>query len=222
MDYNGSIDLNICYDTNANTTLKIRDLSTERESMNIISSFIQNANMNSPARCHSGDNGSMYAFGYHNSKHGNYLSMTNDNGKCRRYCIEMKRLLGKYYKDEISDIINADRRQGKVPGHDMGGTDGISAYCLVSKDLVNSAHYDLDTSIGISVFMEDRINKAKGWFFILPNTYTKESNKAIIIKLFNGCAISWDGRKIFHCTALQDLGQDNHVYGCYFGGKKYT
>ena len=220
-DHDGSTDLIINYDNDKHTTLKIRDISTESESMDTIKRFINNANMISKARNHSGDLGSMFAFGFHNSKHGNYVSMNNDNGNCRRYCIEMRRLLENYFKEEISEIINADRRQGKFAGHDMGDTDGISAYCLVSKDLVNSAHYDLDTSPGISLFVEDTIDKATGWYFILPNTYSNETKKAIIIKLFNGCAISWDGRKIFHCTGLENLGEDNHVYGCYFGGKKY-
>ena len=46
--------------------------------------------------------------------------------------------------------------------------------------------------------------------------------KAILIKLFDGCSISWDGRDIFHATAIDNVGDDNHVYGNFWGGKNYS
>ena len=220
--YEGAVDLNIELFDGEFTKLKIRDVSMMNESMGIMSNFISSSNKDSQARCHSGDKGVMYAYGYHNSKNGDYISMKDSMSTTREYCIEMRRLLELYFCEEIKDIINADMQQGKVPSMNMGGKHGISSYCLISKDLINSAHFDLDTSMGISVFREDIVDKAVGWYFILPNTSMKSSDKAIIIKLFNGCAISWDGRKVFHCTGLKDLGENNHVYGCYFGGKKYT
>ena len=221
-EYDGAVDLNIELFDGRSTILKIRDVSMMNESMDVMYNFIQKSNKDSQARCDSGDMGVMYAYGYHNAKYGDYISMKDKNSPTREYCIEMRRLLDYYFSNEIKDIINADRQQGKIPSMNMGGKYGISSYCLVSKDLVNSAHYDLDTSMGISVFREEIESKAVGWYFVLPNTSMKSSKKATIIKLFNGCAISWAGREIFHCTGLKDLGDNNHVYGCYFGGKKYT
>ena len=78
--------------------------------------------------------------------------MKDSMSTTREYCIEMRRLLDLYFCEEIKDIINADMQQGKVPSMNMGGKHGISSYCLISKDLINSAHFDLDTSMGISVF----------------------------------------------------------------------
>ena len=111
--------------------------------------------------------------------------------------------------------------QGRRPSTNMGGKDDISSYCLISMNLINSARYDLDTSMGISFFMEQTTGMASRWYFILPNTTEEGENKAIVIKLFNGSAISCDGQKVFHCTGLEGIGTNNHVYGNYFGGKKY-
>ena len=228
-DFGGSVvfgsglDLNVTLGNGDFTTIKIRDLSNESEFLEKISWFNRVSSKESLARPHAGDSGFMYAFGFFNSKMGDYKSMVYDNNKCREYCIESRRVLKKYLEEEIDDIRKADVKQGIVPAFNMGGMDGISSYCLVSEDLINSAHYDLDTSLGISIFNEEIVNRAIGWYFVLPNTVIEEDKeKAIIIKLFHGCAISWDGRKILHCTALKDIGNDNHVYGNFFGGKTYT
>ena len=221
-EYQGGVNLKINLHDGEETVLKIRDVSEERETINIIEDYIRTSNKKSQARCHSGDRGLMFAYGYHNSKYGDYISMRDTHNNTREYCIEMRRMLETYFHDEIINIIAADRRQGRIPSINMGGRHGISSYCLISKDLINSAHFDLDTSVGISVFMEEQENVAKEWYFILPNTTVIGSERAIIIKLFKGCAISWDGRDIFHCTGLKEVGENIHVYGCFFGGKKFT
>jgi len=58
---------------------------------------------------------------------------------------------------------------------------------------------------------------------VLPNTIELDdvNEKAIVIKLFDGIAICWDGRKIFHSTATKDIGEGNHTYGNFWGGKLY-
>ena len=85
------------------------------------------------------------------------------------------------------------------------------------------AHYDLDTSVGLSIFNEKIPGTATNWNFVLPNTtmVNENADQAIAIKLFDGCTIAWDGRKVFHCTSMKDVGEDNHVYGNYWGGKRY-
>ena len=87
---------------------------------------------------------------------------------------------------------------------------------------LGSTHYDLDASCSITVFVEEKPGDAEGWYFILPNMTVNDGEQAIVVKLFDGCAISWDGRVIYHCTGLSELGSDgNCVYGNFFGGKKY-
>ena len=157
---------------------------------------------------------------------GDYVSMKDENTNMyiREYSIVARKLLETYFKNEVHEIRMADKQQGiDGPSTELGGEEGISAYCLISQDLRNAAHYDLDTSVGISIFNERIPGRATNWFFVLPNTIRIGDceEKAIIIKLFDGCAICWDGRKVFHCTATKDVGVNNHLYGNYWGGKVY-
>lgn len=223
--YGGNMNLNIAISDGKVSVLKIRDLSGEREMLKVIKDFSEKSNKDSGARCNSGDSGSMFAFGMHGISQGDYISMKDEAMMdcCRTYNIIARNLLDKYFKEDVKDIIEADRRQGIVPSESMGGKDGISAYSLVSRDLVNAAHYDLDTSVGISIFNERIPGLGINWFFILPNTIVEggSKDKAIMIKLFDGCTLSWDGRDIFHCTGTLDVGSGNHLYGNYWGGKVY-
>ena len=149
--------------------------------------------------------------------------MSNDMGKTRKYCIEMRRLFEKYYPEAINNIIHAERKQGLTPGDNMEGQNGTSSHCIVSKDLVNSPHYDIDISFRISIFKESKPGTAEDWYFVLPNTMTNyNKNKGIAIKLFHGCAICWDNRDIYHCTGLRVRGEDNRIYWNFFGAKHYS
>ena len=222
--FGGKLDLNIRMKDGSITILKVRDLSSEVEALTEIKKFNDRCNKQSIVRGGSQDNGQMYAFGRFR-KDKNYVSMTqNDEMNIRQYIEVSKLLLEKYFKNELQEIRDADRAQGVVPLESMCGENGISSYCLVSKDLVNAAHYDLDTSVGISVFNEKIPGTAKDWYFILPNTVLADGNKqeAIIIRLFDACTLSWDGRVVFHCTGTLEVGKGNHLYGNYWGGKKYN
>ena len=222
-EFGGLVDLLIKLHNEEETVLKVRDLSVETEMMEVVKQFSETSNKGSIARCHSGDAGKMYSFGYNSRKLGDYVSMNDEEMDTERYSIIVRQRLEKYFKEEIGEIIAADRNQGIEPSKAMGGTNGISAYSLVSMDLVNSAHYDLDTSVGLSIFNEKIPGTATNWNFVLPNTTMINGNpdQAIAIKLFDGCTIAWDGRKVFHCTSTKDIGKGNHVYGNYWGGKKY-
>ena len=58
-------------------------------------------------------------------------------------------------------------------------------------------------------------------YFLLPNVMKDDDgNRGIAIRLFHGCCISWDGHKLYHCTGLRDKGNENHVYGNFFGAKQ--
>lgn len=222
-EYGGSVDLNITTEDGDISVMKIRDVSRDNELLQCVKKFNKGMERSSIARCQSGDAGKMYAFGFHNSKEGNYKSMRNVSMDVRGYSITARKGLEKYFKKEIEEIVAADREQEIVPSTAMGGEQGISAYALVSEDLVNAAHYDLDTSVGLSVFNELIPGNARNWNFVLPNTTLVDGcdKEAIAIKLFDGCAIAWDGRKIFHCTSTKVIGEGNHIYGNYWGGKKY-
>ena len=56
---------------------------------------------------------------------------------------------------------------------------------------------------------------------LLELNVSNVEKKSVIIKLFDGWTLSWDGRKVYHCTATNEVGDGNHVYGNYWGGKQY-
>jgi len=41
----------------------------------------------------------------------------------------------------------------------------------------------------------------------------------VVIKIRHGTAISWDGRIIRHCTSVTQTGEQNFVFGFFFGAK---
>ena len=218
------VDLDVKLSCGNHTTVKIRNLKYDVEGIEKMKVFNENCNMQSLCRRESGDDGKMFAFGREDILN-EYASMKKQNDReCKSYCMLMRKMLKKYFNHEIKDIMDGDRKQGIVPKHNMGGSNhGIGGYFHISKNLVNSAHYDLDTSRSVTVFLEKEPGKAKDWDFILPNTTKiEDETKAIAVKLFDGCAIGWDGRKVYHCTGMSEVGSENNcVYGNFFGGKKY-
>ena len=142
--------------------------------------------------------------------------------KIEDYHKEMNVLFHDVEGFRLNDIQENDKAQGIVPHQFLGGKDGVSSFFIISENLINSSHYDFDGSHSISLFLEKRPNVAQGWFFVLPNVMIRGSYKAIIIKLFHGCLIGWDGRVIRHCTATERIGNNNKLYGMYFGSKKYN
>lgn len=224
-DFGGRLNMYVKLGDGMYSFMMIRDLSHERDAMTVIKNFNENCSKASCARDKSDDLGSMFAFGKRN-KLDDYKSMRESDESLTKYAKVGRKLLGKYFGPEVDAIISADTNQGVSPTEMMGGRDGLSAYFLVSKDLINAAHYDLDTSVSMTIFNEKMIGKAEDWYFVLPNTFevNDRRKRSIIIKLFDGCAICWDGRKIFHATATKEIHKKrgNHTYGNFWGGKKYN
>jgi hypothetical protein len=96
----------------------------------------------------------------------------------------------------------------------------------VSLNLHNSAHYDVhDASVGFAVWTETRPCEALGWYFVIPNVYgihpdrPQSTFEGIAIELHHGVAISWDGRRIKHCTAAGKRHLNNNIYGTFCASK---
>jgi hypothetical protein len=96
----------------------------------------------------------------------------------------------------------------------------------VSCNLHNSAHYDVnDATPGFAVWTESQPGDTKFWYFILPQVYGRRADgstyNGVAIKLTHGVAISWDGRRIKHCTAMKRVikGDTNYRYGTFCGAK---
>lgn len=223
-DFNQDIELQIDLPDKTTSILRVKDLSHETGYLQVIDKFNAKMRRSSTVRKESGDIGKMFAFGVYNKKKGNYVSMrdTSSKLKCRIYCLKMAELFGKYFPIEVDQIRKSDKDQGAVTTWELGGDKGISGYFLVSKDLKNASHYDLDAGMSVTIFVEKEPGMAKDWLFVLPNVVqTHKPSTSFAIQLFHGCSISWDGRVIRHCTAYTDVGKGNSTYGNFFGGKFY-
>lgn len=70
-----------------------------------------------------------------------------------------------------------------------------------SINLCNSSHYDSsDDSLSVCTWVEDEEGSTDNWYLVFPNV-TQDYKRAIIIKLFHGCTISWDARTLRHCSS---------------------
>ena len=103
----------------------------------------------------------------------------------KNFSISSRKFLDKYFQKEVREIIQADKDQYIDALPNMGGKDGLSAYCLVSRNLINLSDYDLDKSVSITVFNEKNPGTATDWYFILPNTILEGDveERAIVIQL---------------------------------------
>ena len=98
--------------------------------------------------------------------------------------------------------MEADREKSVLPPALMGTRDGISTFCLILIELINATLYDVFiTSIGLLVLHENNLTKV----FTL-----RTSDTAVLIKLYDGCTLSRNDRKIYHYTVIGNTG-DNHV-----------
>jgi hypothetical protein len=94
---------------------------------------------------------------------------------------------------------------------------GPGSRMVTSVNLGNSPHYDSgDTSVSVTVWVEEKPGQSENWFFVLPNV-SYMGSMGVAIKLVHGVVISWDGRDIFHCTSKTRMGNSNNVYGCLWG-----
>ena len=85
----------------------------------------------------------------------------------------------------------------------------LSDFMVHSINLRNASHYDVsDVTITTTTWVEDQIGNTDNWYFLFPNV-TRDMETAIVIKLFHGCTINWDGAKLRHCSSLTRLRGGN-------------
>lgn len=165
------------------------------------------------------DVGKMNIVGY--GKKGNGSSgvyhLTNKNKIIEKAIEKVASLSKKYYsKIDYCDDIESMR---EVTANSLIHCNSFVSSIVQSEDLVNAAHYDVaDTTVSIATWTELDIGIASDWYFIMPNT-TRDGSRGIVINLRHGTTIRWDGRKIFHCSSVGDIGKHNHVYGTFYGTK---
>ena len=223
----GSLRMKINLSDGKETFVTVQNVSEHewihKEGIKLCSKSIKHA---SRVRHDTGDDGHMYCFGRKNVKE--VYKSTSELAKNKQLSLEFaafqKKMLGllvKYENERLKNMLKSDRAQGIVPDEVLGGLDGVTARIIISENLINSSHFDLDASESISLFLEKYNDCADGWAFVLPNVMIDSDYKAVVIKLFHGCLIGWDGRKIRHCTATKSVGIGNKLFGLFYGSKDF-
>ena len=163
-------------------------------------------------RITSGDAGIMNVIGYN----ANLKRQYNINNDIKEDVGRVSEIASNFYKihfeNEARSMMNKSCGKERVNGMN----NSIVSEYLVSKDLINAAHYDtFDISMSIALWVEEIKGDAKGWKFILPNV-TLDGEKGTVIPLSHGKIISWDGTKIYHCSTVREQSDENNVYGFFW------
>jgi hypothetical protein len=173
------------------------------------------------SRRNAGDVGEMWGLGYRSKANNEVYVKTKDKDvklAMTEVCANVATDLGERIPESLKSIRQAEAQGPQcAPLPEMGGAKGPGSCIMISKNLGNSGHFDfLDMSMSLGVWVEEKIGGASNWYFIMPNIRLN-GKLGVVIRLFHGCVISWDGRLIKHCTSVTETGKDNNVYGCMFG-----
>ena len=137
------------------------------------------------------------------------------------------------YLEKMRTIAPTKTNVSQHPLHDTATHQPKLTPCRVgltmdiSSNLCNSAHYDInDANTGFAVWTETIPgNKSQRWYFVLPNVFGKRHDgttyEGVAIELEHGVAISWDGRRIKHCSFYIEntKSPSNFLYGTFCGTK---
>lgn len=191
------------------------------------------------ARAGCGDMGSMHPIGtrvMQNLTEGKYTSSSDDDCLLALAdSVHASAMLASMSVPAVLRVVqDLETDSGLKPTPQMSGDGGsykVSTSMDLSVNLSNASHFDVhDASQGFSTWTEDYPGSTKNWFFVLPNVYgtkpgTKDSYNGLVIRLYHGVLISWDGRIIRHCTSVMERKasggkkQSHNVYGTFFAAK---
>jgi hypothetical protein len=219
--YHG-VDIVITLADGTESLVQIGSAATEKGMLNAIVDLGKVLPTTGNARRGVGDVGHMHALGYRSTVSGTVYAATLKPEIADAMEVASSSV-GKYMKKKWPLEYNDIRRKEKLKSSDlqslkqMGGKDGPGNVIMMSKNLGNSSHFDIaDKSRSFGIWVEEQPGGANNWYFILPDVSINES-KGLVIKLFHGAVITWDGSKIRHCSSMTEPGNNNNVYGCMFG-----
>ena len=90
----------------------------------------------------------------------------------------------------------------------VGGNKALTKSINVSVNMANAAHYNMnDEGIGDAVWVEQSPHISMDVYFIFPNVSVKDKKtnqmqNGLLVKLKDGCTISWNGNSLHHCTSM--------------------
>ena len=160
-----------------------------------------------------GDLGSMHAIGLKSaSSKLCYSTKENTVAKVEVVSSMMTDWMQDNLRDVLAEIRKKDVDLSAEPSPAM--KDAPGSRMMISVNLANSPHYDEgDTSRSVAVWVEEKPGQSRNWFFVMPNM-SYQGSKGVVVKLMHGLVISWDGRDVFHCTSMTQVGDGNNAYGC--------
>jgi hypothetical protein len=216
----GDLDIMIECADGAKTIVKLRSAKGNHAYLRSLVELDQALGSKGNARKYTGDKGEMWQLGLLNMGKGTnpttvptkWIGVSDKLGPlqvlARGYLLEA-------FPREF-DAIDLMNRRNKVDACDeMGGMEGAVSTMMATMDLGNATHVDLDSSVGISTWVESLPGVAKNWHFLMPNV-TRDGERALVIVLEHGTTIMWDGRLVRHNTSDSECGEGNHVYGNWF------
>jgi hypothetical protein len=229
--FKSSYNFEITTPQNSDTIVKVRNLSEYSDLLSAIITLNQSLPPNfsvcrNPTKTN--DEGIMHVFGSRTQRMSyacmNKASSTNILKLVNSFVKFSKPILENQFPEEVKEIKMSDMTQDVDIHEAIGGNEhGVSAFISITRNLRNSSHYDDDNSKSIVIFTEKFPGSSSNWYFLFPNLVRNNiKDKAIAIKLFHGCAISFDATLLRHCTVFGSPGtKGNEMYGNLFGSKKF-
>jgi hypothetical protein len=218
----GRIEINVEVEgSNEPTTITVVDCSDCAVMNDSVVSLGRSLGKSGNSRKNAGDVGEMWGLGYRNKATKEMYVKSKEllvKNAMTDVCESVAKDLGERFPETLESIRQAEAIGPKCPPlSEMGGSNGPGSCIMISKNLGNSVHFDYnDASMSLGVWVEERIGGASNWYFVMPNIRLN-GKLGVVIRLFHGCVISWDGRLIKHCTSVTETGESNNVYGCMFG-----
>jgi len=161
-----------------------------------------------------GFDGDMYAFGKHvyqysndRTGYGPYDGTYAFDPELRMMSELLSHILCSHLHWETVGMRHILEKYDEKPPKCVGGNKGLTKSINVSVNLANATHYDMnDKGIGAAVWVEQSPFVEMDIYFIFPNVSVKDSTgkmqNGLLVKLKDGCTISWNGNSLCHCTSM--------------------
>ena len=199
------------------TTVRIVNVSQEQVLLDSLVNVGDNLPPKGNCRQNVGDIGDMCALGHKNSK-GETCKPTKEVTKfLKRHAMQAVEFMKKRAVEDLTDIEMAEAKKTADLQPSEVMPNGPRWAAMFSRNLGNSGHFNTnDKSCSFAIWAENKPGQVKNWCFILPDA-SHNNSMGVVVKLFHGCSISWDGRLVHHCTSVMDPGKDNNACACMFG-----
>ena len=147
-----------------------------------------------------GDSGKMYSMGKRSES--KEYSISNQNEEVRKMMtsigLERKKWFKEQFPIEYKEYFSSENKLDYMKTC-------LSDFMVHSVNLRNASHYDVnDATITTATWVEDKIGETENWYFVFPNL-TRDLKRAMVVKLFQGCTINWDGKLVRHASSLTRL-----------------